>query len=139
MSQGQAAAPPLQVYEPPSRPVFDPLRRGILLRPGDPAPPSETELRDLAARLLVACPGAQVWLFGGAARGDWRRGSDVDLAVVAPQGAPAPEARDLYGAVGSTRWGVDLVAFPAERFAAFAAHVPGSFPATIVGEGRRLV
>jgi uncharacterized protein len=41
---------------------------------------------DTAVRLVLqAAPGSQVIVFGSRARGDFRRGSDLDLLVIEPE------------------------------------------------------
>jgi tRNA nucleotidyltransferase (CCA-adding enzyme) len=48
--------------------------------------------------LLVGRAGAEVWLFGSLARGDWDARSDVDLLAVAPDQSAADQlADDLLG------------------------------------------
>jgi tRNA nucleotidyltransferase (CCA-adding enzyme) len=48
--------------------------------------------------LLAGRPGAEVWLFGSLARGDWDARSDVDLLVVAPDQSAADQlAEALLG------------------------------------------
>jgi tRNA nucleotidyltransferase (CCA-adding enzyme) len=56
-------------------------------------------LRTLIAPMLSAQPGAEVWLFGSLARGDWDARSDVDLLAVAPDQRAADQLADaLLGA-----------------------------------------
>ena len=56
-------------------------------------------LRSTIETLLVGRAGAEVWLFGSLARGDWDARSDVDLLAVAPDQSAADElAEALLGA-----------------------------------------
>ncbi|MEB3349950.1 MAG: nucleotidyltransferase domain-containing protein [Cyanobacteriota bacterium] len=56
-------------------------------------------LRSSIAPLLAGRSGAEVWLFGSLARGDWDARSDVDLLAVAPQQSSAEQlAEELLGA-----------------------------------------
>jgi len=55
-------------------------------------------LRSGIAPLLAGREGAEVWLFGSWARGDWDARSDVDLLAVAPHQSSADQlAEDLLG------------------------------------------
>jgi hypothetical protein len=56
-------------------------------------------LRSSIEPLLAGRAGAEVWLFGSLARGDWDARSDVDLLAVAPQQSSADQlAEELLGA-----------------------------------------
>jgi predicted nucleotidyltransferase len=56
-------------------------------------------LRSGIEPLLAGRDGAEVWLFGSWARGDWDARSDVDLLAVAPHQSSADQlAEDLLGA-----------------------------------------
>jgi tRNA nucleotidyltransferase (CCA-adding enzyme) len=56
-------------------------------------------LRSGIEPLLVGRLGAEVWLFGSLARGDWDARSDVDLLAVAPNQSAADQlAEALLGA-----------------------------------------
>jgi len=48
-------------------------------------------LRSGIEPLLAGRTGAEVWLFGSLARGDWDARSDVDLLAVAPQQSAADQ------------------------------------------------
>ena len=52
------------------------------------------QLRQGAQMALTGRPGAEVWLFGSLARGDWDAYSDVDLLAVAPSETGADELSD---------------------------------------------
>ena len=56
-------------------------------------------LRSRIEPLLAGRAGAEVWLFGSLARGDWDARSDVDLLAVAPDQSAADQlAETLLGA-----------------------------------------
>ncbi|MCS5697757.1 nucleotidyltransferase domain-containing protein [Cyanobium sp. FGCU-52] len=56
-------------------------------------------LRSRIEPLLAGRTGAEVWLFGSLARGDWDARSDVDLLAVAPDQCAADQlAEALLGA-----------------------------------------
>ena len=70
-------------------------------------------LRSSIEPLLAGKAGAEVWLFGSLARGDWDAYSDVDLLAVAPSKALADQlADDLLDA----RLGDDVIALTTERW-----------------------
>jgi predicted nucleotidyltransferase len=52
------------------------------------------------APLLAGRTGAEVWLFGSWARGDWDARSDVDLLAVAPQQSSADQLAEELLAAG---------------------------------------
>jgi predicted nucleotidyltransferase len=51
-------------------------------------------LRNSIEPLLAGQAGAEVWLFGSLARGDWDARSDVDLLAVAPDQSAADQLAD---------------------------------------------
>jgi predicted nucleotidyltransferase len=51
-------------------------------------------LRSRIEPLLAGQAGAEVWLFGSLARGDWDARSDVDLLAVAPDQSAADQLAD---------------------------------------------
>ena len=70
-------------------------------------------LRQGAAAVLRQHPGAEVWLFGSLARGDWDAYSDVDLLAIAPTAAAADQLAD---ALLAARLGDDVLALSQERW-----------------------
>ena len=52
-------------------------------------------LRSRIEPLLAGRTGAEVWLFGSLARGDWDARSDVDLLAVAPDQSAADQLADV--------------------------------------------
>ena len=52
-------------------------------------------LRNSIEPLLAGRTGAEVWLFGSLARGDWDARSDVDLLAVAPDQSAADQLADV--------------------------------------------
>lgn len=104
--------------------------------------PSLDEARALAGRIKARFPDSDIWLFGSLARGRFRRGSDIDLAVVLPDGAFAGRRTvDLVAALrraaGSREHALDLVAFSRSRFDALADDA-SALSATVRREGRLL-
>ncbi len=70
-------------------------------------------LRQGAQQVVANHPGAEVWLFGSLARGDWDAYSDVDLLAIAPsQSSAQAMANDLLAA----RLGDDVLALTSERW-----------------------
>jgi predicted nucleotidyltransferase len=57
--------------------------------------------------------GAEVWLFGSLARGDWDAYSDVDLLAIAPS---QPAAEVLANALVEAGLGDDVLALSTERW-----------------------
>ncbi len=70
-------------------------------------------LRQGAAQVVAAHPGAEVWLFGSLARGDWDAYSDVDLLAIAPSQAAAEV---LANALLEARLGDDVLALTSESW-----------------------
>jgi len=57
-------------------------------------------LRSRIEPLLAGRAGAEVWLFGSLARGDWDARSDVDLLAVAPDQNAADQLADVLLGTG---------------------------------------
>ena len=57
-------------------------------------------LRSSIEPLLAGKAGAEVWLFGSLARGDWDARSDVDLLAVAPDQSAADQLAEALLAAG---------------------------------------
>ena len=57
-------------------------------------------LRSGIEPLLAERDGAEVWLFGSLARGDWDARSDVDLLAVAPDQSAADQLADALLGTG---------------------------------------
>ena len=57
-------------------------------------------LRSSIEPLLAGRAGAEVWLFGSLARGDWDARSDVDLLAVAPDQCAADQLADALISAG---------------------------------------
>jgi uncharacterized protein len=70
-------------------------------------------LRQGAQAVGAGHAGAEVWLFGSLARGDWDAYSDVDLLAVAPSKAMADQLAD---ALLDARLGDDVIALTTERW-----------------------
>lgn len=81
------------------------------------------EIARVFAPVLRRHPHARLALFGSRARGDARRASDIDLALVSLEPLPAAEMAALREALEESRvpWRIDLVDYasaPAELRAA---------------------
>jgi len=70
-------------------------------------------LRSSIEPLLAGKAGAEVWLFGSLARGDWDAYSDVDLLAIAPA---KPEAEALADALLAAQLGDDVLAMTLDRW-----------------------
>lgn len=54
-------------------------------------------VQQLVAQIVDLAHPLRVILFGSAARGDWKEGSDLDLLIVVPENTPRRRlARELY-------------------------------------------
>ena len=71
------------------------------------------ELRQGAQAIGAGRAGAEVWLFGSLARGDWDAYSDVDLLAIAPSKVLADHLAD---ALRDARLGDDVIALTTERW-----------------------
>ena len=59
--------------------------------------PPDDVLDDLVHRILLCVSPSRIILFGSAARGEMRQGSDLDVLVVTPDGSPCRDiARAIY-------------------------------------------
>jgi predicted nucleotidyltransferase len=67
--------------------------RGQKLRPSDLA-----LLKEVKRRILEHVPGAKVFLYGSAARGEATPDSDYDVLVITPQKLTTEERRQVYHA-----------------------------------------
>ena len=54
-------------------------------------------VQELVAQIVDLAHPLRVILFGSAARGDWKKGSDLDLLIVVPENTPRRRlAQELY-------------------------------------------
>lgn len=70
-------------------------------------------LRHSIEPLLAGRPGAEVWLFGSLARGDWDARSDVDLLAVAPDQSAADQLAEALLGTGLVD---DVIALSRDRW-----------------------
>ena len=100
--------------------------------------PNRKEVQRLVRRIVEAIHPLRIILFGSAARGQWRPGSDVDLLIVMPEGTHRRKtAQDLYCNLSGVGIPFDLlVATPSdlERY----RDNPGLIYRTILQEGVEL-
>lgn len=96
-------------------------------------------LAEAVRRIDAFCHPRQVWLFGSRARGDARKDSDFDLAVVVDRldNKWKFEAA-LYGVVGDLPAAIDVIAFDAEVWERWR-QLPVTFEHTITHEGQELL
>jgi predicted nucleotidyltransferase len=96
-------------------------------------------LPEVLRRIVDAYRPIGVYLFGSEARGDASEDSDIDLAVIVSDDAPAGQASPRMAA--EVLWGLergaDVVVFRESEFAARSG-VVASLPWTIRREGRLL-
>lgn len=64
-----------------------------------PALPSDDAIADAVAKVVPSAKAA--WIFGSAANGRWRVGSDLDIAVQLPNAWPAAERFEAAMALGA--------------------------------------
>ena len=106
-----------------------------------PAAVGQDEAREMVETklrwILSACVPEEVWLFGSAERGEMTEASDVDLALVFPDGATLKEARrSLYARPRPDVWAQDIAFFISEDF--YHRGTVGGLPMLILQEGKRL-
>jgi predicted nucleotidyltransferase len=96
-------------------------------------------LAEIVRRLVKACQPERIYLFGSMARGDAGPDSDYDILVLVEH--PAEPLYRLsqrgFRALRGIDAAVDVVVWDRATFDA-RLHLPASFPATIVREGRLL-
>jgi predicted nucleotidyltransferase len=95
-------------------------------------------IEEIALRLVAFYRPERVYLFGSAARKDYRPGSDLDFCVVVRDDAPEELLRSgaIYRTLHGTGYAAEVVPWRRSDFDARAAHVLTSLPATILREGR---
>jgi predicted nucleotidyltransferase len=96
-----------------------------------------TVLDEVLRRIVGAYAPSKVYLFGSEARGDAGADSDIDLAVVVPDGAePSRRSSRLAAeALWGLERGADVVVFTQREFDQRSG-VVASLPWTILREGR---
>ena len=99
----------------------------------------EPVLAEIVRRLVKACHPERIYLFGSMARGDAGPDSDYDILVLIEH--PTEPLYRLsqrgFRALRGIDAAVDVVVWDRATFDA-RLHLPASFPATVVREGRLL-
>ncbi len=107
------------------------LERDLLAR--------EPLLAEIVQRLVKACQPERIYLFGSMARGDAGPDSDYDILLLVER--PTEPLYRLsqrgFRALRGIDAAVDVVVWDRATFDA-RLHLPASFPATVVREGRLL-
>jgi predicted nucleotidyltransferase len=96
-------------------------------------------LRELVERLLAELRPCRIYLFGSRARGDSGAESDYDLLLLVERPTEPPHrlSQRAYRALRGIPAAVDVLVWDRETFDS-RLHLPASFPATVVREGRLL-
>lgn len=93
-------------------------------------------LEELVRQIVDAAHPLRIILFGSAARGETRPGSDLDLLVVMPDGTPPLRAaRKLYGTIQPVGQPVDLLVATPSILARHGDN-PGLIYRAILAEGK---
>lgn len=96
---------------------------------------SDDELQGMISRLKKVLRPRRILAFGSYARGDWRKGSDLDLLVELETDLPPAERRLLVRrALGAKPCPVDILVYTPAEIAA-RRHSLGSIIPTILREG----
>jgi predicted nucleotidyltransferase len=105
----------------------------------DPLLDREPLLREVVDRLVTALHPQRIYLFGSQARGDAGPDSDYDILVLVERPTEPRYRLSQRGflALRGVPAAVDVVVWDRETFDA-RLHLPASFPATVVREGRLL-
>lgn len=95
-------------------------------------------IQEMANRIKATIPGSEVYLFGSYAWGRPGSESDVDFAVIVPDGSDTRELCTIARrATGHGEIPIDVIVMEASRFDSLK-FVLGSLTAEIAREGRRL-
>ena len=97
------------------------------------------QLNELVRLLSEAYHPDKIYLFGSRARGDERPDSDFDLLLVVPDDASPDRltSRMAYERLWGMGADADVLVWTRNRFNA-CVHLPATFPATVLREGRVL-
>jgi predicted nucleotidyltransferase len=96
-------------------------------------------LHEIVGRLIRALGPSRIYLFGSRARGEADRNSDYDILVLVgdPTVSRYRLCREAYRALKGIPAAVDVVVWGRAEFDR-RLHLPASFAATVVREGRLL-
>ena len=100
---------------------------------------ADPKLREAVRRLAGLFEVERIYLFGSRARGDASAESDYDLMVIVGSSElpPAERARQAYRALRGLGMAKDVLVWTSHEFDR-RKHLPASFAATIVREGKLL-
>jgi len=104
-----------------------------------PSASDDPIVAEITRRLVTLYKPERVYLFGSAARGDDVSGSDYDFMVLVPEDTPkeARQTPELFEVLADIDAPIDVLVWPRDYFDE-RLHLPASFPATIVREGKLL-
>jgi predicted nucleotidyltransferase len=96
-------------------------------------------LHEIVRRLVAELRPSRIYLFGSRARGDVESGSDYDLLLLVerPEEPTYRLSQRAYRALRGIPVAVDVLVWDRQTFES-RLHLPASFPATVVREGRLL-
>jgi predicted nucleotidyltransferase len=96
-------------------------------------------LKEMVRRLVKALQPERIYLFGSKARGEASPGSDYDLLVIVPYSELPGYRRDQVAYRTLLGLGVakDVLVWTRDEFES-RRHLPASFPATVLREGKLL-
>lgn len=99
----------------------------------------DSVLAEMVRRLIDTFKPERIYLFGSKARGDASAESDYDLMVIVLHSDMPGYRRDqvAYRALLGLQVAKDVMVWTREEFDS-RAHLPASFPATIIREGKLL-
>lgn len=120
--------------------LFEGALPGPTLKTPDLPVIDEALIERVYDRILETFDPEAVYLFGSAARGESRHGSDLDLLVVMelPQGTNNLEmSRRIHSLFHGWRLPLDIIVLEPEAFAERRT-VPGNVASLAIREGRRL-
>jgi len=94
---------------------------------------------EITRRLVDLYQPERIYLFGSAARGQASPDSDYDFMVVVPDSTPRElrETPRVFKVLYDIDAPIDVVVWPRREFDE-RLHLPASFPATILREGKLL-
>jgi len=103
------------------------------------APMWDPLLREMVERLVAELRPCRIYLFGSRARGDFGPDSDYDLLLLVEDPAEPPYrvSQRAYRVLKGIPAAVDVLVWDRRIFDS-RLHLPASFPATVVREGKVL-
>jgi predicted nucleotidyltransferase len=116
----------------------DGARRDIVqVQPLTPPVTDDSRLGEVLRRLAAALHPERIYLFGSRARRDAGPDSDYDLMVIVSESTLTPYRRagQAYRAIFGLGFPADVIVWTRDEFER-RAHLPASFAATILREGK---